>query len=230
MNYSPHPYHRLNWLPPTSFIRWRGPDDVARRLHLQPHHPARLVFADEIHAVIDWVDVVDAAQYNGPFDPAWLEVTDAEQYHRAAQQLRTSDWPGFPWGVDDAMAAWAEQPWITGVEAFPVGARVRFAGDQRTADLLGLQPQHPGTVTSSGEKDACVDWIDTRGVFQHDGIMGPERLVAIDEDEYRRRADAVRRSGWPGFEAAGLDDVNHSEHDVEQPRQCPAPSSASGAR
>ncbi|GAA0310630.1 hypothetical protein [Kineococcus aurantiacus] len=114
------------------------------------------------------------------------------------------------------MATWSEDLWITGGEAFPAGTPVRFIGDGHVAELLVLQPGHPGRVTSSGEKHDCVDWIDVQGTFQHDGVMGPEWLVAIDEDDYRRRADAVHRSGWPGFEAAGQDGLNHPEHDAEQ--------------
>ncbi|WP_432512285.1 hypothetical protein [Kineococcus sp. SYSU DK001] len=212
----PHPYHRLDRLPICSYVRWRGPDVIAGRLHLQPGHTGLLIAADEAHAVIDWTDVPEVLQYNGRLDHDWLELITEQEHQHANERLRSSGWAGFPWQDEQAMAAWSEDLWITGGEAFPPGTPVRFVGDDHVAELLALQPGHPGRVTSSGEKHACVDWVDVQGVFQHDGVMGPEWLVAIDEDDYQRRADAVRRFDWPGFEAAGQDGLNHLEHDAEQ--------------
>ena len=212
----PHPVHRLDHLPICSHVRWHGPDDAGQRLHLQPGHPGLLLCADETHAVINWVDVIGEAQFASTFDPGWLQLITEQQHRDVAEQLRASGWPGFPRGEDGAIAGWTGDLWPPLLEAFPRGTPVQFIGENHTAELLALQPGHPGRVTSSGEKDVGVDWVDVQGVFQHDGIMWPEWLVAIDEDDYRRRADAVRRSGWPGFEAAGQDGVTHPERDAEQ--------------
>lgn len=212
----PHPVHRLDHLPILSHVCWHGPEDAGHRLHLQPDHPGLLLYADETHAVINWVDVIDEAQFASTFDPAWLQLITERQYRETTEQLRTSDWAGFPRDDGGEIVGWDGDLWPPPSESFPRGTPVRFAGDDRVAELLALQPGHPGRVTSSGEKHACVDWVDVQGVFQHDGIMGPEWLVAIEEDEYRHRADAVRRSGWPGFEATGQDGVNHLLRDAEQ--------------
>ncbi|GAA0310638.1 hypothetical protein [Kineococcus aurantiacus] len=69
----PHPYHRLDRLPMSSYVRWRGPDDATRRLHLQPGHTGLLITADEAHAVIDWTDAPEVLQYNGRLDPDWMD-------------------------------------------------------------------------------------------------------------------------------------------------------------
>lgn len=212
----PHPVHRLDHLPILSYVRWGGPDDVGLRLHLQPGHPGLLVGADESHAVINWVDVADDAQFASTFDPGWLQLITERQYGESTEQLRASGWTGFPRDDNGAIPGWDGDLWPPPFESFPRGTPVRFVGDERVAELLALRPGHPGRVTSSGEKHACVDWVDVDGVFQHDGIMWPEWLVAIDEDDYRHRADSVRRSGWPGFEAAAQDGVNHPERDAER--------------
>lgn len=199
-----HPYHRLDRLPLSSYVRWCGPDGEARRLHLQPGHPGLLIAADEAHAVINWTDVPEILQYNGRLDPDWLQLITEQEHQRASQQLRTSGWAGFPWQDEQAMAAWSEDLWITGGEAFPAGTRVRFtservSGDRSIRDSLGLQPDHPGTVISSGEKHAIVHWVDATGVYEHEGVMAPEWLVAIDEEDYQRRAQILRRSDWRGI-------------------------------
>ncbi|MBB2903277.1 hypothetical protein FHR75_004119 [Kineococcus radiotolerans] len=209
----PHLHHRLDHLPICSYVRWCGPDEVARRLHLQPGHPGLLVAADGAHAVIDWADVPEVLQYNGRFNPDWLQLITEQEHQQASERLRASGWAGFPWQDEQAMATWGEDPWITGGEASPAGTRVRFAseqvsGDRSIRDSLGLQPDHPGTVISSGEKHAIVHWVDATGVYEHEGVMAPEWLDAIDEEDYQRRAQLLRGSGWrgvyrhvaPGFE------------------------------
>jgi len=73
---------------------------------------------------------------------------------------------------------------------------VHFIGDQVVTNRLGLQPEHPGTVLNSGEKHAIVHWVDAVDGFEHEGVMMPKSLQVIDEEDYQRRARALRATGW----------------------------------
>ena len=55
MNDTPRPrtHPRLDEWTHHLFIFWRGPDDTAHRLHLQPGHPGFLVYGDEDHTLIN---------------------------------------------------------------------------------------------------------------------------------------------------------------------------------
>ena len=188
-------YHRLDHLNVFDHVRWRGPDDFARRLGLQPDHPGQLLCADETHAVIDWVSVPGTGRYDGRFNPYWVERICEQQYEQAAQQLR-SRWPGFNSHDRDVRAAWTQNRWIGPDDPFLPDTRVKWFGDQQATDHLGLQPEHPGTVLSSSEKHAIVHWVDAEGIFEHEGVMDPGHLEAIDEEDFQRRTQALRDSGW----------------------------------
>jgi hypothetical protein len=202
----PHPYHRLHHLDVDAVVRWRGPDGFAHLLGLQPGHPGQLRCADPGHAVIDWVDAHGVRRYDGRFDPDWLESVSAQEHERAARELRAT-WPGFTLDGRDRQAAWTQNGWINAGDPFLPDTRVKFVGPLDAAHHLGVRPDHPGTVRSSSEKHAIVDWVDVEGVFQHRGVMSPEILRSIDEVEFQLLSHALRTSGWRGFRVLGRDEA-----------------------
>lgn len=202
----PHPYHRLNQLSVDDFVRWHGPDGFADLLGLQPDHPGQLRCADQNHAVIDWVDAHNFRRYDGRFNPDWLKRISEREREQAVQQLR-SGWSGFSLATRDTQAAWRQNGWVNAGDPFLPNTRVKFVGDQDAAHHLGVRPEHPGTVLNSGQKHAIVDWVDVEGVYQHEGVMTPEILRAIDEVDFQLLSYALRTSGWRGFRVLGRDDA-----------------------
>jgi hypothetical protein len=81
----------------------------------------------------------------------------------------------------------------------PSGVKVIFSGPDDVRLLVHLLPEHPGVVSSAGEKHADVRWVDKQDWFVHEGVFDPRWLTVVDDSVFIVRTEELRASDWDGF-------------------------------
>ncbi len=81
----------------------------------------------------------------------------------------------------------------------PTGAMVVYTGPEPVRLLAHLVAEHPGVVSSAGEKHADVRWVDKQDWFVHEGVFDPRWLTVVEGSDFAVRAEELRASDWAGF-------------------------------